>query len=200
VADGGDGAAEAGVRVRLWDPGLRVFHWLLAASVITSWSLGEFGPADMSLHFWSGYLVIALLAFRVVWGFAGPAPARFAHFLTGPRAVLAYARTLRERRPSLWPGHNPMGGWAVALILLALAVQAAAGLFADPEDFVNVGPLAHLTDAAGRRLASSWHEIGGRIVLILVLLHIGVIAFYYRWKRENLIRPMIDGWKRVRRE
>ena len=75
------------VRVRLWDPLLRIYHWLLAFCVIAAWLLGQFGPANMWLHFWFGYAVIGLLVFRLVWGLVGPEPARFSHFITGPGKV-----------------------------------------------------------------------------------------------------------------
>lgn len=184
---------------RLWDPAVRIFHWALVAFVCASWLLGQFGPGVMTLHFWSGYSIAALLAFRLVWGLAGPKPARFASFVAGPRAVLAYARTLPHRQPSLWPGHSPLGGWAVMALLGLLAAQVATGLVSDPEDFINVGPLADQVDAATRRSATAWHALIGKALLALVTLHVAVIAFYRLWKREDLVTPMLTGRKRVRR-
>lgn len=186
-------------RVRLWDPALRIFHWLLAALVIVNWGLGKFGPSVMVLHFWLGYAILALLAFRLVWGFVGPDAARFRSFLRGPGAVIDYLRHLPQRRPSLWPGHNPLGALSVLAMLAVLLWQGLSGLVIDPEDFVNIGPLA---DAAGpeiSRAAVGWHHLGATLVLILVLLHLAVILFYRVWKHEDLIRPMITGWKWVRR-
>lgn len=194
MADG----APAPRRVRLWDPALRLFHWSLAASVIGGWLLGEFGPAIMTLHFYAGYAVAALLAFRLVWGLVGPRPARFAQFLRGPAAVAAYVRTLPERRPSLWAGHNPLGGWASAALLLLLAAQVATGLAADADDYLNAGPLASWVGAPLNLTAAAWHAVLSTLVLAAALLHVAAIAFYAVWKRENLVRPMIDGWKAVR--
>ena len=185
--------------VRVWDPLLRLFHWLLAAAVTTSFFLGEFGPNIMTLHFWCGYLVIGLLVFRIVWGFVGPRPARFASFVPGPRGVLTYAGTIFSRKPSHWPGHNPLGALSVIAMLTLLAAQVTTGLFADPEDFVNVGPLAHHVDAAMNRKASVWHERIAWTLVALVVLHVAVICWYRFWKREDLIGPMIHGRKWVRR-
>ncbi len=185
-------------RVRIWDPALRLFHWTLVVLVTTTFLLGKFGPKVMTLHFWLGYAIIGLLVFRLVWGFVGPEPARFSSFLRGPRAVLAYARGLLRREPSLYPGHNPLGGLSAAAMLLALAWQAGTGLISDPEDFLNVGPLA---DEVGRELAKAavgWHNLGANIVLALVLLHVAAIVFYRVWKNEDLVTPMITGWKWVR--
>ncbi|WP_295047673.1 cytochrome b/b6 domain-containing protein [uncultured Paracoccus sp.] len=191
----GDGAR----RERIWDPALRVFHWALAVLVIANWLLGKIGPANMTLHFWLGYGIIALLAFRLIWGFVGPPPARFARFIRGPRAVLAYTREMIRPRPSNWPGHSPLGALAVVAMLGVLVMQVTTGLFADPDDYINVGPLASQVSSATSRLALQWHHRGADLILILVLLHWAAVAFYRLWKREDLVRPMIDGWKWVRR-
>lgn len=184
---------------RIWDLPLRIFHWGLVVAVATAWLLGEFGPDVMTLHFWAGYTVIGLLAFRLIWGLVGPRHARFASFIYGPATTLAYARGVFDRKPSHWPGHNPMGGAFVIVFLLVLAAQTATGLFADPEDYINVGPLANRVDAATNRLAGSLHETLSTVILLMVLLHVGMIGFYRRWKGEDLIRPMITGWKKVRK-
>lgn len=186
-------------RVRLWDPLLRGFHWLLAFFVIAAWCLGQFGPSRMTLHFWCGYVVIGLLAFRLIWGFVGPGPARFSHFLRGPLAIRDYASHMLLREPSYWPGHNPLGALSVIAMLAVLAAQVSSGLISDPDDYINVGPLASYVSSATRTKAVGWHELGANLILILVLLHVGIILFYYRWKHENLVKPMISGWKSVRR-
>ncbi len=186
-------------RERIWDPALRMFHWALALLVISNWLLGKIGPSDMTLHFWLGYSVIALLVFRLVWGFVGPASARFTRFVRGPRAVLGYAREMARPRPSHWPGHSPVGALAVVAMLAVLIMQVTTGLFADPDDYINVGPLASQVSSGTSRMALRWHHRGADLILILVLLHWAVLIFYRLWKREDLVRPMITGWKWVRR-
>lgn len=187
-------------KVRLWDPLLRGFHWLLAFFVIAAWCLGQFGPAKMTLHFWCGYVVAGLLAFRLIWGFIGPRPARFATFLRGPGAVAGYARGMFMREPSYWPGHNPLGALSVIAMIAALLAQVSSGLISDPDDYINIGPLASYVSSATRSKAVGWHETGASIILILVLLHLAVILFYRFWKREDLVKPMIDGWKEVKHD
>ncbi|MHC0052660.1 cytochrome b/b6 domain-containing protein [Actibacterium sp. D379-3] len=184
-------------RVRLWDPLLRLFHWALAVCVIVGWGLGKFGPDVMTLHFYFGYAVIGLLGFRLVWGLIGPGPARFSQFLYGPRATLDYARHLRDRTPSYWPGHNPLGAISVFVLLGLLVAQVATGLVADPEDYINVGPLADRVSTATSRSATAWHETLSSLIALMVVVHVAAIAFYKRWKGEDLIRPMITGWKQV---
>jgi cytochrome b len=186
-------------RIRLWDPLLRLFHWTLAAVVTLAWGLGRFGPDRMALHFWLGYAVIALLAFRLVWGLVGPASARFSGLVHGPKATLAYAASLFRRKPSNWRGHNPLGGLYILVLLTVLALQVLTGLFADPEDYVNVGPLAGHVSIETARSALGWHGMLGNLLFGLVLLHLAAIVFYRLWKREDLVRPMLTGIKTVRR-
>lgn len=185
---------------KLWDPLLRLFHWLLAGAVIVAWYLGKFGPNVMTWHFWAGYMVIGLLAFRLVWGLVGPRPARFTSLIHSPNATVGYLRHMFSRSPSHWPGHNPLGGLSVIAMLAMLAAQVSTGLISDPDDFINVGPLASYVSSATRAKAVGWHEAGATIILVLVLLHVAMILFYRFWKKEDLISPMITGDKLVRRK
>lgn len=180
-------------RPQIWDPLLRLFHWALAASVIGAWALGHFGPNQMTLHFYLGYTVIGLLLFRLVWGVIGPANARFATFIKGPGAVWRYIRSLPSREAHPVDGHNPLGALSVLALLTALALQVATGLFVDPEDYINVGPLAETVSTAWNRFALGWHHRLGVVVLALVVLHLGAIVFYRFWKGEDLVTPMITG-------
>ena len=94
----------------------------------------------MELHFWSGYAIIALLLFRLVWGFVGSETARFSRFLRSPRAALHHLSRLHRREPDTEIGHNAAGGWMVLVLLGLVAVQVATGLFAN-DDIATEGPL-----------------------------------------------------------
>lgn len=187
-------------RVRLWDPFLRVFHWALAVCVLMAWILGEFGPGIMTWHFRFGYVILGLLAFRVIWGFVGAWPARFVHFTYGPASYRRYLAGIARRSPSHWPGHNPLGALSVYLLLAALVLQALTGLYTDPDDFINAGPLVAGAPSGWVPLATSIHQMLPPVILLLVVLHLGAILFYYLWKRENLVPSMLHGQKVVRGE
>ena len=186
-------------KVKLWDPALRLFHWALVLCVVTVWGLGKFGPAIMTLHFYFGYAICALLAFRLIWGFIGSPVARFRHFLFGPGPTIAYLAGLFRRAPSYWPGHNPVGALAAYALLGLLVAQVATGLVSDPDDFINVGPLAKYVSSDIASLAVRYHYLLGNLLLIMVGLHVAAILFYRLWKREDLITPMITGWKWVKK-
>lgn len=183
-------------RKRVWDLPTRLFHWALVVTVGVGWYLGEFGPALKTWHFYLGYATGSLLLFRIVWGFVGPPPARFTTFVPGPRALIRYLRVFPQRRPSLWPGHAPLGGLAVVVLIAALAVQVTTGLFADDEILAQ-GPLAPLVDTEMRGTLTGIHTLMSRVVLALVGLHVAAVLFYWLWKRENLVGAMVTGVKEV---
>jgi len=185
--------------VKIWDPVTRLWHWVLAAAVITNWIFGEFMSFDtVSWHFYLGYSVLALLGFRLLWGFVGPAPVRWRSLLPRPSALMDYISNVGKREPSGTPGHNPLGSVSVIALLLVLAAQAGTGLFIETDDFFESGPLYGYVSEATVNSLTWWHHFLSKVVLALVVLHLVAILFYQLWKREDLVKPMITGWKWVR--
>lgn len=185
--------APAAARGRLWDLPTRLVHWALALLVAFSWWSAENG--QMEWHRWSGYTVLGLLVFRLFWGFAGASTARFSSFVKGPAAIVAYARTLGRRAPSETAGHNPLGALSVVALLLALIAQVGFGLFAVDIDGLESGPLSRFVDFDTGRVFAELHETSFNILLALIGLHLAAVAYYLIYKRDNLIRPMVTGWR-----
>src|SRR5262245_5960322 len=125
-------------RVRVWDLPVRLFHWTLVVLLAVSYFTGKTGGAWMKLHFWSGYAILALVLFRIVWGFVGSTTARFSDFVKGPKASLIYLGDLLRGHASWVIGHNPLGGAMVVLLLFAVLAQVSAGLFAADTDLGTV--------------------------------------------------------------
>ena len=73
--------------------------------------------------------------FRVYWGFFGPRTARFSSFVRGPGAVAAYFKGLGHRTASHADGHNPLGGWSVVAMLLAVGGLETQGFKNQTEAF-----------------------------------------------------------------
>jgi cytochrome b len=179
-------------RILVWDVPVRLFHWALAVLVVFSYVTGKVGGAWMEWHLKSGYTILALLLFRIAWGFAGSETARFAAFVRPPRAVLEYIRARTGGRNPVALGHNPLGGWAVLLLLLVLGVQVASGLFSDDE-IATQGPLAVKVSNAMVSRMSALHAWNEWAIVALVALHVAAIAFYrFAW-RVRLLPPMIHG-------
>lgn len=187
--------AEAdGKPVEVWDWPVRIVHWLLVVLVATSWITSEIGGNAMTYHMWSGYAILTLVAFRIVWGFVGSRHARFASFVKGPAEVIAYVRGLSSQR--FYLGHNPLGGWSVLAMLASLLVQASTGLFANDEIFTE-GPLASRVSAETSIFLTTVHRYNFYVLLGLIALHLAAIAYYLLVRRQNLVGSMITGRKRV---
>ncbi len=180
------------MKVRIWDLPTRLFHWALVACVISQVITASIGGNAMQWHFRGGYTVISLLLFRLVWGFVGGRWSRFSSFVYAPRTVLAYVGG-RSNDPMHQVGHSPLGSLSVLAMLLILVLQVGAGLFADDE-ISNQGPLAkHVSTALSLGLTSYHKSVGKWILLALVLLHIGAIAFYRLRRGRRLTRAMVTG-------
>jgi cytochrome b len=136
------GSNDHPVRVVVWDLPTRLFHWLLTIFVIISFVTGNIGGNAMQYHEWSGFVILVLLVFRLVWGFLGGRQSRFSAFVRGPAAVLRYATALIKGNSPPVLGHNPLGGWSILAMMLALFVQVGTGLFAN-DDILTEGPLYH---------------------------------------------------------
>jgi len=174
-------------RVRVWDLPTRLFHWLLVVLIGVMWWSAEYHRMD--IHLLVGPIVLGLLLFRLVWGVIGGSTARFANFIRGPRAAMSYL----NGRAAHVLGHNPIGGWSVAIMLLLLCTQVGLGLFASDEDGFAAGPLSkYVTYGTARKLAHN-HHLLFNILLVFMALHVAAILFYALVKRNNLVGPMLHG-------
>lgn len=151
-------------------------------------------------HFYIGYSILGLMLFRYFWGFVGPEPIRYRALCPTPTQTFQYLKTIGSRDPSGSPGYNPLGALSVIAMLVAISAQAVTGLFVESEDFFEYGPLAEFVSDTTIGRMTWWHRFNADIILILVILHVSTILFYLVWKKENLIKPMITGWKWVKHE
>ena len=202
----------------VWDLFVRSFHWMLVASFFIAYLAAE---EAFSIHEWAGYLIAALVAVRIIWGFVGPEHARFKDFIYRPVRTLTYVRDLILLRPDRkrYVGHSPAGGAMVIALLVALTITLATGLLSYGADR-HAGPLAGLfpqtatttitTNVASVPAApvsreerehegSIWrevHDLFANLTLALVFLHVGAVLFASFAHRENLILSMLTGYKR----
>lgn len=176
-------------RILLWDLPTRLFHWLLAASVVAAVVSGQIGGNLIEWHGKIGILIAGLLGFRLVWGVLGSTYARFAHFFPTPARIRAYlgGRWRGE-------GHNPLGALSVFGLVVLLLVQVVSGLMAN-DDIAFTGPLADLVSREISNRLTGVHQLLSNVLIGLVVLHVVAIAFYGHVKKRNLVKPMITGWK-----
>lgn len=192
-------------RVPVWDPLVRIGHWLLLAAVATG--LITRGEPE-SLHQAAGYVVGGYVVFRLAWGIAGPRRARFEDFLRSPLAGLRYLADLVTGKAERHVGHSPAGGLMVVALLLALSGVTATGLAMEnhapvPAVIASLVPAeageAGEAGEEGEDGEGPWseiHEAFANLVLGLAVLHVLGVAVASVAHRESLVRSMIDGRKR----
>ncbi len=167
-------------KILVWDVPVRVFHWLIVVCFVGAYLTSEeriWRPVHVAL----GYTTAGLIVFRVFWGVVGTRYARFANFVRGPAAALAYLRSLISGTPQHFTGHNPAGGLAIVALLATGAAVAVSGWVALQETSTD-----------------RWediHEALANLMLAIVVVHIAAV-FASSWlHRENLIASMCHGKK-----
>lgn len=169
------------MKVKVWDPLVRVLHWGLVAAIAVAWIAGE---AWLRTHEAAGYAALGIVAVRVVWGVVGSAHARFGDFVSGPARVWRYAVDVVRSREARHLGHNPLGGWMVLALLASVAVTGLSGWLYTTDLFWGLA----WVDLLHR--ASAWTMVA------LIVLHVAGVLFTSLRHRENLVAAMLDGRKR----
>ena len=173
--------------VRIWDLPTRLFHWALVVCIVGAFVSVKLGGLYMDWHVRFGCTALGLIIFRVLWGFAGPRYARFAHFVRGPGAVARYLKGAAA--PA---GHNPLGALSVMALLLVVGFQAVSGLFTT-DDIMTQGPLfGHVSEATASAM-TSWHKLNEWVIIGLVALHLLAVTWYVVVRRKRLVRAIITG-------
>lgn len=167
-------------RILVWDLPTRVGHWLLVVCFALAWLTGDSEEWRL-VHVTSGYVMLAVLAFRLFWGFAGSRYARFSSFLFTPKQALDYLLGLLRDDGGRWVGHNPAGSYAIYLLILLGFASGASGW------------------ATYHELGGEWleelHEGMASAMLAVVGLHVAGVVVSGLSHRENLVRSMISGYK-----
>ncbi|MEJ6591092.1 MAG: cytochrome b/b6 domain-containing protein [SAR86 cluster bacterium] len=183
----------------VWDLPTRVFHWTLVVLVGVSFTTGLMGGFNiMDYHMLSGYGILSLVIFRILWGVIGNDQARFSSFVKGPKTTIAYAKQLLKKHQQPSTGHNPLGALSVLAMLAVLLIQAGSGLFAN-DDILLEGPLVHLVSDRTSSQLTSIHETVPWIIAGLVILHLAALAYHVIIRGENLLLPMLTGWRQSAR-
>lgn len=181
------------ISVRVWDMPIRLFHWAGVILVLATY----FSSDWMDLHFKAGYLLLVLLLFRLMWGLIGTRYARFSQFVCSWFGVWGYAKGMLKGTPQYFVGHNPLGGWMIVLLLLALSLAILTGLYSS--DDWSIGPLVMLAPMSRvTKVMAGLHEEAANVLMILALLHVVGVIVSSKLNHENLVRSMFTGKKPVK--
>ena len=197
----------------LWDPVVRISHWGLAIVVLMN---AVFTSGGSTVHVWLGWIGMALLVLRLVWGVLGPAEARFAAFPPNPRAAVMHLRSLVSGRVGHYRSHNPAGALMIYAFWGALVVVIGTGLVmtggatpmqvAEEQAAVDAGEWSVLVkddaDEGGGAgdLVKEVHAVAANLILVLAFLHVAGVVVESRAMRRNLLAPMLAGLRGRRRK
>jgi cytochrome b len=181
--------------VRVWDPFVRIFHWLLVLLFTLAYATGE---DWLSLHVYAGYAVFGLVLLRVLWGIMGTPHARFGDFVYRPSRVIAFIKDTLARRARRYLGHNPAGGAMILLMLISLLLVSVTG-FAVYGIEKGAGPLAMLGGSSEflEDVFEEVHEFFANFMVLLIVVHVAGVIAESLIHRENLVTAMVNGRKRA---
>jgi cytochrome b len=192
----------------LWDPVVRLTHWGIAVAVLLNALVTDGGSLT---HVSLGWLGMALLLLRVIWGVLGPTEARFSAFPPNPVAAVRHLKDLIRGRPPAFRSHNPAGAimayafWVAlsAVIVTGLvmtggatpmqvAIDKAAVASGDWSALIREGD-SEKTDTGLRHQAEEIHEMAANLLLLFAVLHVAGVFVESRAMRRNLVTPMLFG-------
>jgi cytochrome b len=172
-------------RVLVWDVPTRIFHWFLAVSFAGAFLTAE-SERFRDIHIVTGYTMLALITFRLIWGFIGSRYARFRSFIFKPGEIVEYITSLIKGNSKRYVGHNPAGSIAI-FVLLALGIAiGATGIM--------------LMQDSGGDTFEEMHELFSNAMLAVVFIHVAGVIVSGIKQRENLVRSMITGYKSARQD
>lgn len=182
--------------IRVWDPVIRISHWLIVASFFTAYFSRE---SYIHLHSLAGYTLGTVVTIRIIWGFVGSYHARFSNFVSTPSRAVRYVIDSLQNNAERYHGHNPAGGLMVVVILVMLILLAVSGivLYAAQE---QAGPAAAwFVDSSDRfdETIETIHEVISDLLIVLLGIHLSGILIESLLHRENLVRAMINGYKKA---
>jgi cytochrome b len=102
------------------------------------------------------------------------------------RAAPGYLWNLRRGITGRYIGLNPAGTLMLVALLLSIAVSAITGAMSVTVTFFGVWWI------------EDTHAVASDAVIVLVVLHVVGVVLMGLLQRENLIRAMITGRKRIR--
>lgn len=167
-------------KILVWDLPTRTFHGLLALSFVGAFITDD-SERYRDIHLLLGYILLALIGFRLIWGVVGTRYARFNSFWFKPSAIAGYVRSMFQGKPQHYIGHNPAGSIAIFLLLGLGLLCGLSGLA--------------ITNETGGEWLEELHELSANAMLAVVLAHIAGVFVSSFLHRENLARAMITGTK-----
>ena len=179
--------------VRVWDLPTRLFHWSLVNGLILMYLTAITG--QMRWHIVIGLFLFGLMIFRILWGFLGSQSAHFKNFIKGQKDIKRYLKGHLSENEQ--PGHNPLAAIMVVVLMGLVSLQIISGLLATNLKTRFGGHLIQLIPESIAPFAQTMHGVLFWILFGFSVLHIVAIILHGLVKKNNLITPMITGYKKI---
>jgi cytochrome b len=171
--------------VRVWDPLVRLCHWLIAVGVLLAWLSREGTGLLSDSHEAIGYGVLACLTLRLIWLIFSPSPfARLSGFSVAPAKVIPYLREFMRGQAPRHLGHNPLASCMALTLWLLLALISLSGWLYTTDRFW------------GLEWVGQTHLYSTYALLALLPVHLIGVVVSSIMHRENLVLAMLTGNKR----
>ncbi len=172
-------------KILVWDAPTRTFHWLQALSFLGAYLTSD-SEKYRDFHVALGYILFGLIAFRLVWGFAGTRYAKFSSFFFKPSQIIAYLMSLFKGRAEHFVGHNPVGSVAIWLLLGLGITLGVTGVMLLQDDVADI--------------VEKIHDFATDAMLVVIAVHLIGVFLSSVLHKENLVRAMITGAKPAQAE
>lgn len=166
---------------RVVDAPTRMFHWLFAVCFTGAWLTSESERLQM-VHVALGYAMLALLAFRLLYGWWGPRPVQWSSLVTKLRSGWTWCRS--------WRGITDVEGVNFTAGQNFLLVLATTGLMVLPLPLLLSG---HVLYVGSTDWLEEAHEVMADAMLLLVFAHLGLLLVISVLRASNLALPMWCG-------
>lgn len=186
-------------QIWVWDPLVRMFHWLLAICFITAYLVED---ERLNLHLLAGSIIFGLIIFRLIWGVIGLDYSRFTDFPCSLREIRKHLFTLARLRPTGHLGHTPMGAVMIIALLTGLLFLTLSGtiLYGIENSALAFSGLVAALDTDVVIAIENVHGLVADALVLLVLLHIGGVVVESVLQKQNLTRAMVTGYKSAKEE
>jgi len=178
-------------QLQVWDPLVRIFHWLLVACFLIAYIMED---EMLNLHVLMGSIVLGLIVFRLIWGVVGTEHARFSDFTYSFREIAGHLLSLMCLRSARHTGHTPAGSVMIFFLLVGLLLLTMSGLLLYSLEN-SIAVLSGIT-LESLLLIETMHGLMADVLMFAVIFHVAGVLVETVLQRQNLMLAMITGYKK----
>lgn len=169
------------------DLGTRLAHASMALAFFISYVTSE-SEYWRLVHVYSGYSLAGVLACRLVWGWVGPASARWGLLL---RRVAMWRVWVNKFKQGEWlsrPFWVGASSWVLSAAVLCIYLFCTVAIASGWATYNEL-----LGDGGWNDALQALHEGLGNAAMAVVCFHVGLVGVLRVWRGPHALRPMWRG-------